>query len=88
MTFTPTVSTDWQRQIARNMEMDLTQPTYAARTSSDTAAAVPAAQATVPANDVVIPITLELYGEVLDRKQYRYNQAEARRIGPSYVQGG
>lgn len=88
MTFTPTVSTDWQRQIARNMEMDLTQPTYAARTSSDTAAAVPAAQATVPANDVVIPITLELDGEVLARKQYRYNQAEARRIGPSYVQGG
>ena len=35
--------------------------------------------------EVVIPITLEMDGEVLARKTYRYNQNESARIGSAMV---
>ena len=88
MAFDPMAKADWRRQIAQNMEMDLTQPVYAGRANSYAAAAAPRQDTQVAPAEFVFNITETIDGAVLARNQYHYNQDEAQRHGESYVQKG
>lgn len=89
MTFDAMGAGDWGRQIAGNMEMDLTGPTYAGRMDATAAqtAAVVASQGN-QGGDIVLNVTETIDGAVLARNQYRYNQREAQLHGPALVKGG
>lgn len=89
MSFNAMGAGDWTRQIAGNMEMDLTGPTYAGRVAASSAAAAeanPEGARNLP--PIVVDITETLDGQVIARNQYRYNQAEAERHGTELVKRG
>lgn len=90
LTFNAMGAGDWARQIAGNMEMDLTGPTYAGRVAASSAAAAEANPqgAGNLTGDIVINVTETIDGQVLAHNQHKYNLREAMLAGTPMTEEG